>query len=91
MFIRTDGNLVVQILLRNDQNQAEVDAKNIFGDTALHWSVGSGQLVVSDTLIKNGANIHERNNDGFTPLIKASAAGKLISLMIQEKLYKNLL
>ena len=82
MFIRTGGNLIVQILLRNDQNQAEVDAKNIFGDTALHWSAGSGQVVVAETLIGNGANIHEKNNDGFTPLIKASAAGKLRSLMI---------
>lgn len=85
MFVRTGVNLVVQILLGNDQNHAEVDAKNIFGDTALHWSVGSGQLIVSKELIKNGANIHEKNNDGFTPLIKASASGKLISLKIQEK------
>ena len=44
------------------------NARNRFGETALHIAVNKGMLGITELLIKKGANINARNNIGNTPL-----------------------
>jgi hypothetical protein len=44
---------------------ADVNAKNMYGNTPLHWAESR---YVIETLLRHGADIHALNNDGYTPL-----------------------
>lgn len=45
--------------------------------TPLLWASGYGQNITVDYLIRNGANIHHRSNDGRTALVLAASKGYL--------------
>jgi ankyrin repeat protein len=67
------------------QRQANVNAPQIDGTTALHWAVRSDDLETADLLIRAGANVSAANDEGATPLLLATTDG---NAAIIEKLIK---
>jgi uncharacterized protein len=57
-----------------DKN-ANVNAAQLDGTTALHWAVQLDDLETADLLIRAGANVSAANRDGATPLLLASING----------------
>jgi ankyrin repeat protein len=47
---------------------ANVNAKDAFGWTALHWAAVNGRLVVARPLLENGAQAGRENKGGWTAL-----------------------
>ena len=50
---------------------ADVNAKNVVGETPLHDAVGQGHKEIVELLIANGADVNAKNDDGRTPLDSA--------------------
>ncbi|EAX88509.1 ankyrin repeat protein, putative [Trichomonas vaginalis G3] len=46
---------------------ADVNAKNNYGSTALHFAVYSNSLEIIETLISHGAKVNIQNDYGQTP------------------------
>ena len=47
--------------------EVDVNAKDVRGETPLHWAAWRGHLGIVKTLIQFGARIDIQNNDGMTP------------------------
>jgi ankyrin repeat protein len=56
---------------------ADVNAKNHFGGTPLHWACGGGHLPVVIELLAHGADIEAKDMDDRTPLHWACGSGHL--------------
>ncbi|TDA41701.1 MAG: hypothetical protein DSO07_03190 [Thermoproteota archaeon] len=56
---------------------ADVNAKDIFGDTPLHIAARNGHLDIVKLLLERGADVNARNESGDTPLTAAAANGHL--------------
>lgn len=54
------------------QHQANVRARDLLGNTALHWAVETGQVETVKLLLENHAEIDTLNNDGLSPLLQAT-------------------
>ena len=50
-----------------------VNQKNIGGATALHIAARSGNVEIFNTLINNGADVNDTDNEGWTALMRASS------------------
>jgi uncharacterized protein len=59
------------------QQNADVNAPQIDGATALHWAVYREDLEAADLLIAAGAKVDAANRDAFTPLAMASLYGNV--------------
>jgi ankyrin repeat protein len=57
------------------QQNADVNASQIDGTTALHWAVEADDLELTDLLIRAGANVSAANKAGATPLLLATING----------------
>jgi ankyrin len=57
------------------QQNADVNAPQIDGATALHWAVEAGDLELTDLLIRVGAHVSAANKAGATPLLLAAVNG----------------
>jgi ankyrin repeat protein len=57
------------------QQQADVNAPQSDGATAIQWAAYRNDLPLADVLIRAGANIKAANREGATPLYLASLAG----------------
>jgi ankyrin repeat protein len=55
----------VQILLNRDAN---IEAKDINGNTALGWALGSKRYAVLKLLVIKNANVDVQDKDGRTPM-----------------------
>ncbi len=55
--------------------RADVDAKDLDGETALMVASENGNAILVDLLIKEGADVDVKDNDGQTALMKASKDG----------------
>ena len=53
---------------------ADVNAKNIDGDTPLHEAASRGAFNIAELLINKGADVNAKNNDGNTPLHSAASS-----------------
>ena len=71
------------------QHKADVNIKNDFGDSPLHWAVKANNLDATQILINNKANVNEKNKKGETPLFFAEDA-ELFNLLIQNKANINI-
>ena len=49
----------------------EVDSRDSYGRTALHYACSSGNIDIARELLAAGAQVNARNNAGETPLLKA--------------------
>lgn len=56
---------------------AQVNKKDVLGNTMLHYASSSGHLETVRLLIGRGADINGKNNEGNTPLMLASANARL--------------
>ncbi len=78
------GNLVqVKGLL---EAGADINAKDGFQRTALHWAVNRGFANVSRHLIEKGANVNAKDREAFTPLHLAT---QLVQSDVAELLIQN--
>ena len=57
------------------QRNADVDAPQVDGTTALHWAARLDDLDIADLLIRAGANVSAANREGATPLLLAALNG----------------
>src|SRR5438093_10605282 len=62
------------------QRNADVNAPQIDGTTALHWAARLDDLEVADMLIRAGANASAANREGATPLGLAALKGQAAML-----------
>src|SRR5713226_3222146 len=67
------------------QRNADVNAPQVDGTTALHWAARLDDLETADMLIRAGANVSAANREGATPLLLAALNG---SASMIEKLVK---
>lgn len=65
---------LVRLLIRNGAN---VKAKELGNNTALHWASILGYRDIADALISAGADINAKNDQGFSPLHDAVFNGQL--------------
>ncbi len=98
-YIDENGNsLLMTVLLHNDNPNSEilellcdqeiVNAKDKFGLTACHFAAMKDNPIYLDILLKAGAKIDEKNNDGITPLMGACMKNPnpfIIDYLIQNK------
>ncbi|MFT7098523.1 MAG: ankyrin repeat protein [Rickettsiales bacterium] len=66
-----------------------IDKQNIGGATALHIAARNNNTKIASTLIENGANINITDNEGWTPLMRASLSGNpsLIRILLNVGAY----
>jgi ankyrin repeat protein len=59
---------------------AQMEAKDVSGDTPLHWAAGSGHLEIVRLLCDHGADIEARNKDEWRPLHYAAHIGHITTV-----------
>jgi ankyrin repeat protein len=57
------------------QQNADVNAPQVDGTTALHWAVQANDLELTELLIQAGAHVTSANQAGATPLLLATVNG----------------
>ncbi|KAI8582101.1 hypothetical protein K450DRAFT_184948 [Umbelopsis ramanniana AG] len=68
MAARQKKNEIVKMLLKHGATNAKIGATTKHGDTALHLAAESNYSTIVTTLIKYGANVNAKNEDGKTPI-----------------------
>ena len=63
---------IVKLLVDND---ADINAEDMFGSTSLELASDKGHLEICEILINNGADVNSNNNNGCTPLFWAGYYG----------------
>lgn len=65
-------------------NDDEINKKNLGGATALHLASRSGNYEIAKILIEKGADLNIEDNEGWTPLMRASsfAYSDIIQLLV---------
>ena len=79
--MKGDREAVRSLLQRN----ADVNAPQVDGTTALHWAARLDDLETADMLVRAGANASAANREGATPLLLAALNG---SASMIDKLIK---
>ncbi|KAH0538579.1 hypothetical protein FGG08_004829 [Glutinoglossum americanum] len=74
--------IVVLLLERG----ADVEAKDGYGCTSLHWAASNGYKVVVRILLENGADVEAKDDCGGTALHKAAANGHetVVRLLLEK-------
>jgi ankyrin repeat protein len=70
--VRTNNLNKVRELIKNG---ADVNAKDQWDRTLLHWSSNCGHFKIAKYLVEKGADVNARDIDGETPLHTASIFG----------------
>ena len=68
---------LLQILLAETKDGLHLDARNIYGSTALHEAALFGHEEVAEVLLDHGANLLDTNHGQSTPLYLAASYGRL--------------
>jgi len=77
-----DGNIeVVKQLLAAGAN---VNAKNKWGGTPLHWAARGGHKEIVELLIAKGVNVNAKDDEGETPLDQAGTSWPEISDLLRK-------
>ena len=67
------------------KNGADVNAKDNYGRTALHWASRDDHLEIVKILLAHGADVNAKDNDGWTALHLASRDDHLeISKLLKD-------
>lgn len=79
-----DGDDLVDMLLNKE---ADVNAKNYSGQTALHFTASKNNLETARKLISHGATARVKDKRGQLPLHRAAAIGSvpMVNLMLENK------
>mmetsp|Transcript_41253 Transcript_41253/g.81375 ORF Transcript_41253/g.81375 Transcript_41253/m.81375 type:complete len:298 (+) Transcript_41253:735-1628(+) len=64
-YIPRDHREIAELLISRG---AEIDARDVYGQTVLHVAARNGALGVLEALLANGADIHATDNVGFSAL-----------------------
>lgn len=64
----------------------DINARDEFGNTALHWASVNGHIAVVRELIQKGADVNAKNKTNSTPLHLASGSGQIMAV---RELIKN--
>ena len=85
MFAAINNNAQIAYILI-DHSTAHVDARDKFGNTALHYAAEHGSLDVMHELLDAKAPIDAQNRQGITPLMKAANNGQAaaVKLLLQS-------
>jgi len=80
-----EGHLSVVEYLVNQK--ADINAKNKYEDTPLHWAAQNGHLSVVEYLVNLKADINVKNTDRETPLELANRCGmsNVVELLKRER------
>jgi ankyrin repeat protein len=57
------------------ENEADVNAKDEYGWTPLHWACYNGKVAIISFLLDKKADVNAEDNYGDTPLLKACFFG----------------
>lgn len=79
-----EGDDVVDMLL---SKEADVNAKNYSGQTALHFTASKNNIETARKLISHGATARVKDKRGQLPLHRAAAIGSvpMVNLMLENK------
>lgn len=79
-----EGDELVDMLL---SKEADVNAKNYSGQTALHFTASKNNLETARKLISHGATARVKDKRGQLPLHRAAAIGSvpMVNLMLENK------
>jgi len=68
-----------------------VNARDVFGNTPLHFAVGKGHEAVVKMLLQNGAEVNIANEDLWTPLHLAATEGRarLAEILLENGAHIN--
>tara|TARA_R110000744_G_scaffold208098_1_gene326805 strand:+ start:376 stop:657 length:282 start_codon:yes stop_codon:yes gene_type:complete len=73
-----DGNLdQIEELIKNGVDVNDIDDRDEYKRTALHFASSYGELETVQYLVGNGADVNSRDYKGRTPLYTASYFGNL--------------
>jgi hypothetical protein len=63
-----------------------VNVKDVYGETPLHWAAKNGHVEIARVLLQNGAEVNVRNNYGNTPLHYAAIHGHvdILHLLVEN-------
>jgi len=69
------------------RGKVDIDVRDVFGNTPLNYAAQRGAVICAIHLLKHGATIDNKNNDGNTPLTIALINGhqNLVVILIQNK------
>ncbi len=88
--VKNNNLTEVQKLIKNG---VDVNEKDDYGETALHFAADVGSVDIAKLLLKSGANVNAKNqNGGLTPLMVASFAMRaqiLTDKAAREKMLNN--
>lgn len=79
-----EGESLVDMLL---SKEADVNAKNYSGQTALHFTASKNNLEIARRLISHGATARVKDKRGQLPLHRAAAIGSvpMVNLMLENQ------
>jgi ankyrin repeat protein len=78
MIATSKGYIIISEILI--QNHANINHKNLDGNTAVHFAARNGHCDIIDLLCRNGAIINVVCEEGQTPLFVAASNGHLKAL-----------
>jgi hypothetical protein len=75
----------IALWLIQHRGQHDVNSRDRYGRTALHWACYHGQLSVVQALVGAGANPAALDNGGYTPLMLAASFGQpdIVAFLLQ--------
>ncbi|MBK1878823.1 ankyrin repeat domain-containing protein [Pelagicoccus mobilis] len=65
-------------------SRTNINARDEFGNTALHWAALNQQPQLIKTLLKSGSKVDPQNNSKATPLIYAVGNAKAVRLLLEH-------
>jgi ankyrin repeat protein len=85
------GNDITGVKFFSKAGRELVNQKNIGGATALHIACREKNFEIVKILIENGADVDAADNEGWTPLMRASLSGSqdIVSLLLSKNAQIN--